>query len=141
MNRKYETEIKIKPIKWNTTDDIDTDDDTDEITVRSTYMFYMNFTYLHQHLVSLQLEPLINVFFQDDDIDFDSALETFDRIGSFDISEISVKEPHFIKDVMHFDKHAFYYWLDDGVVEIALEMGQNLTGTWRTMDESATGKN
>ena len=84
---------------------------------------------------------MINVFFQDDDIDFDSALETFDRIGSFDISEINVKEPHFIKDVMHFDKQAFYYWLDDGVVEIALEMGQNLTGTWRTMDESATGKN
>ena len=84
------------------------------------------------------------MFFQDEDnvIDFDSALEAVDRIvDSFDISEINVKEPHFIKDVMYFDKQAFYYWLDEGVVEIALEMKENLTGSWRTMDESATGRN
>ena len=50
MNRKYETEIKIKPIKWNTTDDIDTDDDTDEIPVRKTYTFYTNLIYISIYL-------------------------------------------------------------------------------------------
>ena len=35
MNRQYETEIKILPIKWNIdTVDVDTDDDTDDIPVR-----------------------------------------------------------------------------------------------------------
>ena len=50
MNRKYETEIKIKPIKWNTTDDIDTDDDTDEIPVRNIYTFYINLIYISIYL-------------------------------------------------------------------------------------------
>ena len=51
MNRKYETEIKIKPIKWAiTTDDIDTDDDTDDFPVRNTYIFYINFIYITIYL-------------------------------------------------------------------------------------------
>ena len=43
---------------------------------------------------------------------------------------------------MYFEKRAFFYWLDDGVVEIALEMEGDLSGTWRTMDndKSAIGK-
>ena len=43
---------------------------------------------------------------------------------------------------MYFEKRAFFYWLDDGVVEIALEMEGDLSGTWRTMDndKSAIGE-
>ena len=42
---------------------------------------------------------------------------------------------------MFFEKKSFFYWLDDGIVEISLESSKK--GKWRTMDNnlSAQGKN
>ena len=41
---------------------------------------------------------------------------------------------------MFFEKKSFFYWLDDGIVEISLESSKK--GKWRTMDNnlSAQGK-
>ena len=41
---------------------------------------------------------------------------------------------------MFFEKKSFFYWLDDGIVEISLESSKK--GKWRTMDDnlSAQGK-
>ena len=41
---------------------------------------------------------------------------------------------------MFFEKKSFFYWLDDGIVEISLESSKK--GKWRTMDNnlSAEGK-
>ena len=41
---------------------------------------------------------------------------------------------------MFFEKKSFFYWLDDGIVEISLESSKK--GKWKTMDDnlSAEGK-
>lgn len=41
---------------------------------------------------------------------------------------------------MEFEKKAFFYWLDDGVVEIAVEMEEGNAGTWRTIDNDLSAK-
>ena len=41
---------------------------------------------------------------------------------------------------MEFEKKAFFYWLDDGVVEIAVEMEAGNAGTWRTIDNDLSAK-
>ena len=41
---------------------------------------------------------------------------------------------------MEFEKKAFFYWLDDGVVEIAVEMETGNAGTWRTIDNDLSAK-
>ena len=41
---------------------------------------------------------------------------------------------------MFFEKKSFFYWLDDGIVEMSVE--SNTKGKWRTLDnnKSAQGK-
>ena len=42
---------------------------------------------------------------------------------------------------MSFEKKAYFYWLDEGVIEILLDGEDDMTGAWSTInnDKSATG--
>merc|ERR1712212_350100 len=37
-------------------------------------------------------------------------------------------------------KKAFFYWLDEGMVEISVELSADLTGTWKTIDNNLSAK-
>merc|ERR1712212_510726 len=71
-----------------------------------------------------------------DDIDsiqsdfYESALEQIERnFGDFDPVRINVTKPAAVTN-MWFEKKAFFYWLDEGMVEISVELSADLTGTW-----------
>ena len=56
---------------------------------------------------------------------------------SFDPASVNVTAPSSVAK-MFFEKKSFFYWLDDGVVEISVE--SQLKGTWRTMDNNLSAK-
>ena len=41
---------------------------------------------------------------------------------------------------MRFDKKAFFYILDEGVIEINLNVLNNIKGTWRTIENGQSAK-
>ena len=71
---------------------------------------------------------------------YESALEQVERnFCDFNTDSIMITAPSSTAN-MFFEKKSFFYWLDDGIVEISLESSKK--GKWRTMDNnlSAEGK-
>ena len=83
-----------------------------------------------------------------DDIDsihsdfYESALEQVEgKFCEFNAEAINIVAPSSWTDgdaQMFFEKKAFHYWLDDGVVEISVE--RTTGGEWRTMDNNLSAK-
>jgi len=99
---------------------------------------------------TIEIKPFIgNVGFESgtdsgDDIDsiqsefYESALEQVERnFCDFDPVKINVTVPASIQS-MFFEKKSFFYWLEDGIIELSVESRQ--PGKWKTLDNNISAQ-
>ena len=69
---------------------------------------------------------------------YESALEQVERnFCDFNTDSIMITAPSSTAN-MFFEKKSFFYWLDDGIVEISLESSKK--GKWKTMDDNLSAE-
>jgi len=112
MKRLYETNIKIEPTNFNIGYESATDDSDDDIdSIHSGF--------------------------------YESALEQVERdFSEFDTGLIGITAAATWEEGdqrMIFDKELFYYWLDDGIVELSAEL-TGCSGNWTTIDSDTSAK-
>ena len=143
MKRQFETQINIKPVSYQLGYESDDMSDNDIDSIQDTVKkLFMKKEFLKHRLLQKIFMLLYFRYFSTaikSDL-YESALEQVERnFNDFDAAKIDVHASH-KNDSMEFEKKAFFYWLDDGVVEIAVEMEAGNAGTWRTIDNDLSAK-
>ena len=139
MKRRYETTIEIKPVIGNVGFESGTDSGDDIDSIQSEFyesaleQVERNFCDFDPTKINITArDPLTRTSHVWDHERF-LANTDFTQV----VSRSLITEPASIPS-MFFEKKSFFYWLEDGIIEISVESRQ--CGKWKTIDDNISAK-